>query len=168
MKKAIVALALVGIAASACSSQPSAVRQDQVYFKTNQARLEAAVPPPQLTNSVERQNIAARAVRFDNPDKLGYIYLISYGRVMAFYPIKGKPTSLNSYMVSQDQIVGCGGSVCTIQAPDVDGSFGKNSDGIFFFTPEGAYIEWQGGYMYSDVPLKLATQPDIVYTAPLK
>ena len=35
-------------------------------------------------------------------------------------------------------------------------------NGIFFFTTEGAYVEWVGDYMMSDQPLKLTTQPELV------
>jgi hypothetical protein len=35
---------------------------------------------------------------------------------------------------------------------DVDGSYGTNDNGIFFFTTDGKYIEWTGTYLYSDIP----------------
>ena len=28
---------------------------------------------------------------------------------------------------------------------------GSNDDGIFFFTTDGKYIEWNGTYLYSDI-----------------
>ncbi len=136
----------------------------------NQARLVTAVPLPTLSNSLERQNISKRAQLFDKPDKLSYIYLVSFGKVMAFYTVKGKVSSLNSFMSPQEQLVRGGGSKCedgyqncwTVAAPDIDGSYGQNVDGIFFFTTEGAYVEWKGDYMMSDQPLKLSTQPELV------
>ena len=36
---------------------------------------------------------------------------------------------------------------------DVDGSYGENDNGVFFFTPDGKYIEWTGIYLYSDIPM---------------
>ena len=27
--------------------------------------------------------------------------------------------------------------------------------GIFFFTPDGKYIEWSGDYLYSDIPFTI-------------
>ena len=36
---------------------------------------------------------------------------------------------------------------------DVDGSYGENDNGIFFFTPDGKYIEWSGIYLYSSNPM---------------
>ena len=41
----------------------------------------------------------------------------------------------------------------TTEMADVDGSYGENDSGIFFFTPDGRYIEWTGTYLYSDIPL---------------
>ncbi len=38
----------------------------------------------------------------------------------------------------------------TLEAPDLDGSFGKNADGVFFFTKAGQYVEWSGAYLYSN------------------
>ena len=49
-----------------------------------------------------------------------------------------------------------------VDSPQLDGSYGSNGDGIFFFTTEGAYVEWNGEYMVSDYPLKLSTQPELV------
>ena len=38
---------------------------------------------------------------------------------------------------------------------NVDGSYGSNDNGIFFFTPDGKYIEWTGTYLYSDIPFEV-------------
>lgn len=151
---------------NACSSNANQLNT----LANNQAKLVTATPIPQLSNSLERANISRRATLFDAPNKISYIYLISYGKVMAFYTVKGKVTSLNSYMTPQEQIVDGDGNKCygsasgcvTVQAPDVDGSYGTNSDGVFFFTTEGAYVEWKGDYMMSDEALKLSTTPELV------
>ena len=45
--------------------------------------------------------------------------------------------------------------------PDVDGSFGENDGGIFFFTTDGKYMEWNSTYLYSDIPFEITT-PTIV------
>ena len=143
-------------------------------LNANQAKMVSAVPSPVLDTSLERKNIAARAQLFNKESKISYVYLISFGKVMAFYTVKGKITSLNSYIVPQEQLVYGDGTKCdegsgvstqrcyVISAPDVDGSYGKNPDGIFFFTTEGAYVEWSGEYMMSDQPLKLSTQPELI------
>lgn len=163
---AVVAVCVVGCDMD-CDNKDIAANQDSRFLNAQQDTLTKAVPPPSIQFSVERQNISDRAEIFSNPEKLGYIYLISYGKVMAFYPIKGKATSLRSYMVSQEQVYRSSQGNVALPAPDIDGSYGDNADGIFFFTPEGVYIEWLGEYMYADAPLKMATPPEIIYTAPL-
>lgn len=46
-----------------------------------------------------------------------------------------------------------GSSSCkNLWLADVDGSYGENDSGIFFFTTDGKYIEWTGTYLYSDIP----------------
>ncbi len=164
--------------ASACGiftdcNPPSSNSTQLKDLTDNQARLVTAVPLPTLTNSLERQNISKRAQLFDKPDKISYIYLVSFGKVMAFYTVKGKVSSLNSFMSPQEQLVKYNGSPCDFNhssecyaasAPDIDGSYGVNVDGIFFFTTEGAYVEWKGDYMMSDQPLQLSTQPELIRT----
>ena len=135
-------------------------------------RLRDNVPVPQLTTSSERKNVARRAELFNNEDKISYIYLVSYGKVMAFYTVQGKVSSLQSYMTPTDKLVYGNGSNCdqtwsdspdcyVVGAPDIDGTYGENVEGIFFFTTEGAYVEWRGEYMMSDQPLKLTTTPEL-------
>ena len=46
-----------------------------------------------------------------------------------------------------------------------DSSYGNNEggdNGVFFFTTEGVLVEWSGKFLYSDVPLKLTTEPVLV------
>lgn len=138
--------------------------------------LRKAVPVPQLETSSERANVARRATIFDNEDKISYIYLVNYGRVMAFFTVQGKVSSLRSYMTPVDKLVDGNGNDCrrnyemsgmyepcyVVESADIDGTYGENVDGIFFFTTEGAYVEWRGDYMMSDQPLKLTTQPELV------
>lgn len=143
---------------------------EQNTAATTQAQLVKTVPVPVITNSLERQNVANRATLFDSPDKISYIYLLSYGKVMAFYTVKGKVSSLRSYMFPETKLVYGDGTPCNygsascypVDAADIDGTYGENVEGIFFFTTEGAYVEWKGDYMMSDQPLKLSTQPELI------
>lgn len=191
MKKKIFLASLLGVLVltlSGCSSQESSqataldsYQSDTRNVEETQKRVQVSVPIPQIKTSAERQNIARRAKLFDDENKISYIYLVNYGKVMAFYPVKGKVSSLNSYMTPEDKLVYADGSTCkrnestggssassywepcyTVSAPDIDGAYGVNANGIFFFTTEGAYVEWQGDYMVSDQPLKLTTQPELV------
>lgn len=82
---------------------------------------------------------------------------------MGRFVVDGKVSSLNSFL-SPDYVETKGGGnssaeyyTITTELADVDGSYGENDNGIFFFTPDGKYIEWTGIYLYSDIPFELGT-----------
>lgn len=147
---------------------------ETALYESNQIteKLRDTIPVPNLTTSSERKNVAKRAEIFNNEEKISYIYLVSYGKVMAFYTVQGKVSSLRSYMTPTEKLIYADGRECgaystsvacyTVSAPDIDGTYGENVEGIFFFTTEGAYVEWKGEYMMSDQPLKLTTPPALV------
>jgi hypothetical protein len=144
--------------------------KDQEMTAKNFSRLYKAVPPPQLHDSQERKNLVKRLERFNTPNKISYIYSIDFGKVMAYYTIKGKVSSVNSMLTCTEQLVNDGGgeyqgraNTHVVSSPDLDGSYGSNGDGIFFFTTEDVYIEWNKTYLLCDQPLKLSTPPELVY-----
>lgn len=49
-----------------------------------------------------------------------------------------------------------------IESPDFDGTYGENPHGIFWFTQDGTYMEWNGNYFVSDRPMRLAQEPIMV------
>jgi len=140
--------------------------EDQERTARNFKVLAIADPAPSFKESQERKNLIRRLTRFNVPNKISYIYLINFGRVMSFYTIKGKVSSVNSMLTCTEQIVFDGRldhSAQTVPSPDLDGSYGSNGDAIFFFTTEDVYVEWNGDYMLCDQPLQMATQPELVY-----
>jgi len=148
-------------------------REEASFTERQQQKLIKAVPPPALEYSLERENLSKRLVRFNDPNKVSYIYLISYGKVMGFYAIKGKVSSVNSRLTTGEQIVSRGSTASffdryVVESPQLDGSYGTNGNAIFFFTTEGVYVEWSGVYMLSDRPLKMSTPPALVYTKKIK
>jgi len=169
---------------SGCSDIPSSAPVNTQGSESKkqeniQKDLVNVVPTPQIKNSTARAAIAKRATIFDDQNKVTYIYLVNYGKVMAFYAVDGQAVNLRSYLTPMENIVDATGKLCDgtgygncsggdgdagymVSAPDVDGTYGENSEGIFFFTTEGAYVEWKGDYMVSDQPLKLTTQPELV------
>ena len=144
--------------------------QEAQLTESNQARLLSSSPPPELTQSLERENLIRRLNLLNDEDKIFYIYLVSYGKVMAEHVAKGKVSSVNSKLTTQEQIVrdpftygsssNRAGKV--VESPDLDGSYGSNGDAIFFFTTENAYVEWNGEYFVSDFPLHMTTPPVLI------
>lgn len=94
---------------------------------------------------------------------LGYITLFIEGcGPVGQFIVDGKVSSLNSFLSPDyDEVYYGNGSAgyttVNTQLEDVDGSYGENDNGIFFFTPEGLYMEWTGVYLYSNVPFELNT-----------
>lgn len=144
-----------------CGSSNTAATE-QAMTEENQEGLLKAQPPVRLKWSLERENINKRTDLWNDPDKVAYIYLVDYGKVMAFFIIKGKVSSVNSQITNPEQKVRGYQSSVVMPSPAEDGSYGTNGDGIFFFTTDGTYVEWAGSYMLCDKPLKLSTPPQIV------
>ena len=143
---------------------------EQKFTEQNQQRLVTSNPPPKLDNSLERENLIERYKFLNDHDKIFYVYLISYGKVMGYYTAQGKISSVNSRLTQEEQIIrvpDCSeydGRSCrfAVGSPQLDGSYGTNGDGIFFFTTEGAYVEWNAEYLISDFPLTMTTPPILV------
>lgn len=177
MKKIIVSVlaVLMAVSLSACDDEPAGSRKDIYTTKENANNIQENQPTPtDLEYSLERYNLIRRAYwvngqrekalslpcEIDRP--LGYIVLFTEGGgVVGRYVVDGKVTSLNSYLTPDSEAYTTGATRTISWLADVDGSYGENDHGIFFFTPDGKYIEWTGTYLYSDIPFEVAT-PTIV------
>lgn len=135
--------------------------------------------PTDINYSLERYNLIRRAYwmngqrekantlvcQVDKP--LGYIVLFAGNAVVGRFVVDGKVSSLNSFL-SPDYIENSewhsdGGTVTiNTELADVDGSYGENDNGIFFFTPDGKYVEWTWEYLYSDIPFEVDS-PVVTY-----
>lgn len=127
--------------------------------------------PTDIDYSLERYNLIKRAYWVNGMrDKarslpspiadmpLGYIVLLTEsGSVVGRFVVDGKVTSLNSYLTPDSEYYEYSGDYRKNNwLPDVDGSYGSNDNGIFFFTTDGKYIEWTGIYLYSDIPFEVS------------
>lgn len=131
--------------------------------------------PTDLSYSLERYNLIRRAYWVNGQREkanslvceiekpLGYIVLFTDGGgVVGRFVVDGKVSSLNSYLTPDSEYYEDLGDIGENKwLADIDGSYGENDAGIFFFTPDGKYIEWTGTYLYSDIPFVVAT-PAIV------
>lgn len=171
MKKTYVTIVLAAaLALAACEpAAPTAKEVENRAIEENQSRLIKDIPAPRLQTSLERKNLAERLERINQQNMSGFIYLLSYGRVVASYPIRGKVTSLNAYLMGAEQAVRDpvgtmeGRQSLLMEQPDFDGAYGKNAEGVFFFTADtNAYVEWAGEYLFSDQPLRLNQEPLMV------
>lgn len=170
MKKFLILVlsAILVFALTACETSGS--RQDIYTTQENANNIQENQPTPtDLEYSLERYNLIRRAYWVNGQREkalslpceierpLGYIVLFTEGGgVVGRYVVDGKVTSLNSYLTPDSTYYASGDWLA-----DVDGSYGENDQGIFFFTPDGKYIEWTGIYLYSDIPFEVTT-PTIV------
>jgi len=153
-------LALV-FAAVALAGQPNWYKElEKTTDRIAQQQL-ASVPYPeaQMKDSLERRNLRERLIRFNKPQKVGYIYLMSFGKFVGYYVVKGKVSSTQSQMTNADQTWDCG-DPCTavVESMGDDGSFGPNEGGekgVFFFTSGGVMVETTLEWLYSDAPLSI-------------
>jgi len=167
--KIILALVAAVMLAGCEPAAPTSKQIENLAVEANQARLIKDIPAPTLQTSLERKNLAERLERINQQNMSGFVYLLSYGRVVASYPIRGKVTSLNAYLMGSEQAVRDpvgtmdGRQSLLMEQPDFDGAYGKNADGVFFFTADSnAYVEWAGDYLFSDQPLALNQEPLMV------
>ena len=147
-------------------------------------RLASNQPTPKdIDYSLERYNLIKRAYwvngqrekalalpsAVDRP--LGYIVLFTdAGAPVGRFVVDGKVSSLNSFLTpdsefyEKDDTYRSGETKTSPSVEDfsnkwladVDGSYGENDAGIFFFTTDSRYIEWSGTYLYSDIPFEIA------------
>ncbi len=167
---ALPALACGGWFEPECDSASGQAQQQNQTAAQTVANLITQVPAPQLGNSLERQNISRRLTIWSDSSKISYIYLVSYGRVMAYYVVKGKITSSGKRLTPGQQQVysdGCSNNnncYSVVDAPELDGTYGSSAPYVFFWTTDGTYVQWSGDYMLTDQPMQLATQPDLIRT----
>ena len=182
MKKKIIAVILtlcLGIAALLVFAGCDEMSQEQVNTETAMQGsahiIENQPAPTDLDYSLERYNVIKRAYWVNGQREkamslpcpvekpLGYIVLLSAsGAVMGRFVVDGKVSSLNSYLFPAEypqhvHNYGDDGNSghCyydLVEVAGIDGCYGENVSGIFFFTPDGKYIEWTGDFLYSDIP----------------
>lgn len=137
--------------------------------------------PTDIDYSLERYNLIRRTYWVNGQREkanslvceiekpFGYVVLLTEsGAVIGSFVVDGKVSSLNSFLTPDseyyEKYIGSssGGSSSYTDRysnkwlADVDGSYGENDNGIFFFTPDGKYIEWTGTYLYSDIPFEVS------------
>lgn len=168
MKKIITLLMVITMifSLSACG-EPSGQHQDMVSTLDTVSDLQERQPTPtDLDFSLERYNLIRRAYWVNGQREkaaavvcqvekpLGYIVLFTEsGSVVGRFVVDGKVSSLNSYLTPDSEAYSS--EYWLDWVADVDGSYGENDAGIFFFTPDGKYVEWTGTYLYSDIPFEV-------------
>jgi predicted small lipoprotein YifL len=184
MKRIIITLLVIAmaLAIAGCELPPpqqSGTREDTQRTIAIANDLQANQPTPtDIEYSLERHNLIRRAYWVNGQRErarmlpspiadmpLGYIVLFTNsGAVIGRFVVEGKVTSLNSFLAPHSEhyeqpynSTSNGGSYSRGNRwlADVDGAYGENDGGIFFFTPDGRYLEFNGLYLYSDIPFEI-------------
>lgn len=175
MKKILVfvlAIMMMATCLTACGyNTTSGARQDVLDQKEASDKLQSnQQTPTDIDYSLERYNLIRRTYWVNGQREkantlpceiekpLGYIVLFTEsGAVVGSFIVDGKVSSLNSFLTPDSEyyevVTGATTTKYNNWLADVDGSYGENDNGIFFFTPDGKYIEWTGTYLYSDIPM---------------
>lgn len=172
MKKFIVMMLVIGMMLctfAGCEEVPATgSRQDQINTMEAGNELQHNQPTPtDIEYSLERYNLIRRTYWVNGQREkaimlpceiekpLGYIVLFSGNAVVGSFVVDGKVSSLNSFLTPDSEYYEIDTDANLRDnkwLADVDGSYGENDSGIFFFTPDGKYVEWSGDYLYSDIP----------------
>ena len=179
----IMLLMVVMVATTACSDEPlpvSGSAADKIAQKAVANNLASNQPTPTDINySLERYNLIRRTYWVNGQREkantlvceiekpLGYIVLFAGNATVGRFVVDGKVSSLNSFLTPDSdyyELVYNGERYTKYNnwLADVDGSYGENDNGIFFFTPDGKYVEWTGEYLYSDIPFTVE-KPVVTY-----
>ena len=178
----VVALCLTMAFLTGCDYEITETNTQEDTEKTIEIADELAGNQPTPTDidySLERYNLIKRAYWVNGQREkantlpceiekpLGYIVLFTEsGSVIGTFVVDGKVSSLNSYLSPDSEFYEKDLDYRSSETydtravydysnkwlADVDGSYGENDNGIFFFTTDGKYIEWTGTYLYSDIP----------------
>ena len=144
----------------ACAPDPNHI--DRQMTQENAKNLVEKQPTPtDITYSLSRYNLIRRAYyyagEFEKAKTLpcevkkpeGYVYLFLEGvGCIKVDTVDGVLTSMSSYLTPDSDYYTSSGISYWIA--DVDGTYGENPDGIFYFDKNGEYHEWTGLYYYSE------------------
>lgn len=176
MKKIIafvIVIMMIVLVLVACETTTGGTRQDVLNQQEAANKLQShQKTPTDIDYSLERYNLIRRAYWVNGQREkantlpcevekpLGYIVLFTEsGAVVGSFVVDGKVSSLNSFLTPDSEYyeiaTGATNTYYNKWLADVDGTYGTNDNGIFFFTPDGKYIEWTGIYLYSDIPFEV-------------
>lgn len=127
---------------------------EQDHTERNQRHLLKVQRLPDVTWSMERDNLIKRFKLMNDRTVMFYMYIFIEGisEPIGYYQVN-KISSVNSQLSNTMQILYCNGGPGVLPSPAEDGSYGSNGDGVFGFTPEDIYIESNMKYITSTVPL---------------
>lgn len=168
----ILILAIMMLGLAGCDiTEVDGTKEDMKSTINMAEKLSKNQPTPKdIDYSLERYNLIRRTYWVNGQRErantlvceiekpLGYIALfLENGACVGKFIVDGKVSSLNSFLTPDSEYfeITSSGHRDNNWLADVDGSYGENDNGIFFFTTDGKYVEWTGTYLYSDIPFEI-------------
>lgn len=151
-------LSLMSVSSCGDDYKDQTAGKEQARTEKNQARLNSVQPAPELTWSLERDQLIKRFYLMNDRSVTMFMYVFVPGSPspIGYYQVY-KVSSVDSQLTNPEQIIQNSsyesGSYSEISSPAEDGSYGTNGDGKFSFTPDGLYIEHNLLYMVATAPL---------------
>lgn len=172
-KTGLVTLALVALVVAGCGGSKNQklagknYKVEQIHQQNALARAQSQVPVEFPSDFDDRRNINERNIRLNDPNKITYVYELSWtGNVVLHDTAVGPITPCSTQILPNEGPVRYRGSDLIVPQPEPNGTFaGAEADCIFYFTPQGAYREWVGPYFMSDQPLSITNPVQLVVNA---
>jgi hypothetical protein len=151
-----VALAAVGVTVFAGASSCGPSPDDEARDKAMESKAQG--------ETLEKKNLEEKRKREENPNAVGYVYVLNYGTVLGYYVTKGKVSSNGSQATPEQDIHWtCKANyTCTpvvVDGAQDDGSYGTPDPGVFFFLADGTKVVWTGDVLYTDKPIPALNVP---------
>jgi hypothetical protein len=167
----VVALAVVTAGCSIAQAEKPQWFRDQEKVSDHIAiAATKAVPYPaaavEAGGFLERKQQVEKLKRFSDPNHNGFVYIMSFGKFIGYYPITGKVSSVNSSLTNTTQTwdMGSDGGDFGVDSIGDDGTFGTNEGGdagVFFVTTGGALIVTTLEWLYTDKPISVGDVPQL-------
>lgn len=164
MKKLLI-IALISTSLIACGGGSSEATPTAKQTQSDKAA--EAANSITFTENAEITNITERIKLTSNPGLTGFVLLMNEaGQPIMYTGVKGKITSGGKRLTRGQQLVrgdrGEWNGDFVMKSPSDEGTWGHSNPYIYFWTPTGQYIQWNGKYLYSDKPFRTKVDPLII------
>lgn len=140
------------------SQKNTSAVQEQNHTERNQQRLNQNQPLPDITWSMERDNLI-KLKKLQNDRTVTffmYVFIEGVAEPIGYYQVN-KVSSVNSQLSNPEQLVkgdmGQHDGDFVLPSPSEDGSYGSNGESVFGFTPEDICIQTNMKFICATVPL---------------
>lgn len=153
------------------TARSNQISDHQIQMASQAARAYQKI---RIGENGELQNIVRYVNETTTPGLVGYITLLTLGRPIAYYAVKGPITDCareltpmthpaSAYIaIDNSQTYNTTDYSYTADSPNDEGTYGGNEHCHFFYTESGVLIRWTGEFLYSDAPIRLNEKPLVI------